>query len=226
MSTAVLRNTVPAASPAERSTSNIGDRSGQLGIEIADLAGIISDLAKLGQTQQHHSRGAEAAAQHMADANAVLFELMQSARASAYETRDTLQASAEGISTTIANTADKIGMLGDGAVSVRHSIEEVGVTITAVLNTFVDIQRFAYDTQLLALNARVEAAHAGRAGAGFSVIAEAVKELAENIRTATTANQKHLELLTARLRRSPRGLNAMPKPRRRPNWNPSNPSRR
>lgn len=199
MSLALLRNPAPAASPSERSNSDIGERSGLLSVEIADLAGIISDLAKLGQAQQYHSRGAETAAQHMADTNNVLVESMQVARASACETRQNLGASADEIATTIADTADKIGTLGDGAVAVHQSIEAVSATIASVLNTGSDIQKFAYDTQLLALNARVEAAHAGSAGAGFSVIAEAVKELAENIRTATAANQKHLELLTRTL---------------------------
>ena len=199
MSLALLRNTVPAAPPSERSNSDIGERSGQLGIEIADLAGIISDLAKLGQAQQDHSRGAETAAQHMADTNNVLVESMQVAKASACETRQNLGASADEIAATITDTADKIGILGDGAVAVHQSIEAVSATIASVRNTGADIEKFAYDTQLLALNARVEAAHAGSAGAGFSVIAEAVKELAENIRTATAANQKHLELLTRTL---------------------------
>lgn len=199
MSLALVRDTASAAPPSEQSSSDIGERSGLLSIEIADLAGIISDLAKLGQAQQDHSRGAETAAQHMADTNAVLVESMQVAKASACETRENLGTSADEIAATIADTADKIGTLGDGAVALHQSIGEVSATIASVLNTGAEIQKFAYDTQLLALNARVEAAHAGSAGAGFSVIAEAVKELAENIRKATTDNQKHLELLTRTL---------------------------
>jgi len=199
MSLALFRDPAPAAPPSGRSNSDIGERSGFLSIEIAGLAGIIGDLAKLGQAQQDHSRGAEAAAQDMANANNSLVESMRVAKASAYETGENLGASADEIAATIAHTTDKVGALGDGAVAVHQSIEEVSATIASVLSTGADIQKFAYDTQLLALNARVEAAHAGSAGAGFSVIAEAVKELAENIRTATTTNQKHLEALTRTL---------------------------
>jgi methyl-accepting chemotaxis protein len=65
-------------------------------------------------------------------------------------------------------------------------LSEFGETIAAVSNAGAEIQKFAYDTQLLALNARIEAAHAGAAGAGFSVIAEGVEMLADNIRAATT----------------------------------------
>jgi methyl-accepting chemotaxis protein len=190
------RHSAPAAPASEQSSSDIGERSGLLGVEIADLAGIISDLARLGETQQNHSRGADAAVQHMADTNAALVQSMQAAKTSAYETQGSLESSAGEITTTLADTAEKIGLLGDGAVAVRQSIDDVSATIARVRETGVDIQKFADDTQLLALNARIEAMHAGAAGAGFSVIADAVKELAENIRTATLANQKHLESLT------------------------------
>jgi len=199
MPTAGLRKPGPAASVWEQSNSDIGQRSGLLSIEIADLAGIISDLANLGQAQHGHSRGAAAAVQHMADTNDALIESMKVAKASAHETEANLGASADEISATLADTVEKIGVLGDGAVAVHQSIGEVSATIASVLNTGAEIQKFAYDTQLLAINARVEAAHAGNAGTGFSVIAEAVKELAENIRAATAANQKHLELLTQTL---------------------------
>jgi methyl-accepting chemotaxis protein len=196
MPLASRRDPAPTTSASEPSGSDIGERSGLLGVEIADLAGIISDLARLGGVQQNHSRGAEAAVQHMADTNAALVQSMQAAKTSAYETQTSLGSSADEIATTIADTAEKIGSLGDGAVAVRRSIDDVSATIALVRNTGVDIQKFADDTQLLALNARIEAMHAGSAGAGFSVIADAVKELAENIRAATAANQKHLESLT------------------------------
>ena len=199
MASAGLRKLAPAAPMMEQSNSDIGQRSGLLSVEIADLAGIISDLAKLGQAQHDHSRGAASAVQHMAGANDALIESMKVAKTSAYETQENLGTSANEISATLADTVEKIGALSDGAVAVHQSIEEVSATIASVLNTGAEIQKFAYDTQLLAINARVEAAHAGNAGTGFSVIAEAVKELAESIRAATTANQKHLELLTQTL---------------------------
>jgi methyl-accepting chemotaxis protein len=199
MASQVLRDVAPESPRLSQSGSDIGARSGLLSVEIADLAGIISDLAKLGQTQQERSRGAEAAVAHMADTNDALVSAMRVAKASAHDTQQSLSARADEFASTIAVTAEKIGVLGDGADALRQSIEEVSATIAAVSNAGADIQKFAYDTQLLALNARIEAAHAGAAGAGFSVIAEGVELLAENIRAATTQNQKHLEALTRTL---------------------------
>jgi methyl-accepting chemotaxis protein len=199
MALQLVRDLAPANRSHDRSNSDIGARSGLLSVEIADLAGIISDLANLGATQQERARGAEAAVQHMADTNDALESAMQVAKNSAHETQENLAARADEFASTIADTAEKIGVLGDGAAALRQSIEEVSATIAAVSNAGAEIQKFAYDTQLLALNARIEAAHAGAAGAGFSVIAEGVELLAENIRTATAQNQKHLESLTRTL---------------------------
>jgi methyl-accepting chemotaxis protein len=199
MASQVLRDVAPETPRRDQSESDIGARSGLLSVEIADLAGIISDLAKLGQMQQERSRSAEAAVAHMAETNDALVSSMRVATASAHDTQASLSARADEFASTIADTAEKIGVLGDGADTLRQSIEEVSATIAAVSNAGADIQKFAYDTQLLALNARIEAAHAGAAGAGFSVIAEGVELLAENIRAATTQNQKHLETLARTL---------------------------
>jgi hypothetical protein len=55
MALELLAGSASAAGPQDqsndKSNSDIGARSGLLSVEIADLAGIISDLAKLGQTQ-------------------------------------------------------------------------------------------------------------------------------------------------------------------------------
>ncbi len=195
VSSTAIRKTQKSARDVAPSSADIGERSGLLSVEIADLAGIIGDLAKLGRAQQDRSRGADAAVAQMAQANEALVECTRVAKASASETQESLAASADEFGAAITDTAEKIGILGGGATALRESIESVSTTIAAVRDASADVQRLAYDTQLLAINAQIEAAHAGKAGAGFSVIADGVKILAEDIRKATTENQKHLETL-------------------------------
>ena len=62
MSEAVLRRIEPADDCFRQSLSDIGLRSGQLGVEIADMAGIVGDLTALGQQQTAQARAAVAAA--------------------------------------------------------------------------------------------------------------------------------------------------------------------
>ncbi|HWV42022.1 hypothetical protein [Pseudorhodoplanes sp.] len=112
MSSAVLREIEPDETETGSSLADIGDRSGRLGIEIADMAGLVGDLTALGQQQIQKARAAVAAARQMNASNADLAAAMESARQSADTTRITLSESAGSVSETLATTIKKIEMLG------------------------------------------------------------------------------------------------------------------
>ena len=178
------------------SLSDIGDRAGRLSVEIADAAGLIGDLTALGQTQSKSAQGAIAAAQQMAETNALLASAMEAARVSADTTEATLRDSAGHVSTSLTRSIEKIEALGDGAIALKATIEKVAATIQDVQETSAAVRRIADETELLALNASIEAVHAGAAGAGFAVIAAAVKRLAEQSRQSTKDAQAQLEKLS------------------------------
>ena len=114
-----------------------------------------------------------------------------------------METTVSSISDTAQKNVSQIKKLEDTALEGSRKLtvtteimNDVYSSITKINEMISIIQSLASKTNLLSMNAAIEAAHAGEAGKGFSVVAEEIRKLAEVSNTNTKVITQNIKNIT------------------------------
>ena len=151
-------------------------------MELADIAGGIDDLSKTLKAQASLSAELSRNGSAMAKDNSRISQAAGEADAMSAQAHQ----DADHHQSTIQNSLQNISALTQDVSALRQELDALRRALDDVQGVSKLIATIASKTDLLALNASIQASHAGAAGRAFAVVAAEVKALARQAGDATS----------------------------------------
>jgi methyl-accepting chemotaxis protein len=180
----------PVSVPPEM--DKLAKTASALGFEIVDIGSFLDLLEGQADQQRSALLALRACATDMTAANADATASLRALTERAIEAQQDIQTSVA----LVREVGEKTRGVAVWVKSIRDRTESVGETLRAVRTNNSQIASIAAQVNTLAINAKIEAARAGDAGRGFSVVADAINALSQKTGTAAKQISENIEGLT------------------------------